>query len=75
MHETSCVWAAQADDSQVAHLARVDTRKALCAEPVGSRWTGEPTPAQRCGECELLDMAERGIVRIKGLREGTLAAF
>lgn len=79
MATTSSVWVTQADDPEQAHLAHPETGKALCAVDheveVGDLWSGEPLPEQRCGDCELREMARQGLIRIKGTRQGTLAAF
>lgn len=69
-------WVATADDPTTAHLAKQGSLMALCAvQADGEHPSPDPAREDRCNACELQDMAARGLIRIKGLRQGTLAAF
>lgn len=64
-------WVATADEPELAHLARQGSLSALCAVEADAEYPGEPAPEVRCGACELQDMAARGLIRVKGLRQGS----
>lgn len=63
-------WAAERRNPRRAHAVKHD--RALCgAEVAGIEWP-EPLAANRCGSCIVLDLHERGDIRLRDTRLPTI---